>query len=436
MKPEFQPDETHDPHLESWVTSANNHTEFPIQNLPWGVFSRHDRDPARVGVAIGDFVLDVPALNALGVLNRTVTEASRASTLNPLIALGRDYWHQARLQLSRFLRADHPRATEFRERADTLLHPINEMTLFLPVTVGDYTDFYASRHHALNIGKLFRPNNPLLPNYDFVPIAYHGRASSLVVSGTPVRRPVGQIRPNPDEPPLLAPTQRLDYELELGFIVGKTNPLGEPISVTHAADHLFGVVLLNDWSARDVQAWEYQPLGPFLSKNFATSLSPWVVTMEALAPYRCAATPHDTAPLAYLLDTDDQAHGNLDVHLEVHLETPDGSTRLSASNYRHMFWTPAQMIAHHTVAGCHLRVGDLLGSGTVSGPMPDTLGCLHELTQGGRVPIGLQNGTARTYLEDGDSVILRGFCQSNGFARLGFGLCRGTILPARTIMAE
>lgn len=436
MKHAFQPDETHDAHLRSWVTSANNHAEFPIQNLPWGVFSRHDRDPARVGVAIGDFVLDVPALGPLGVLNRAVTEASRASTLNPLIALGPDYWHQARSQLSWFLRADHPRVGEFHERANTLLHPISEATLFLPVTVGDYTDFYASRHHAMNIGKLFRPDNPLLPNYDFVPIGYHGRASSLVVSGTNVRRPTGQIRPNPDEPPMLAPTRRLDYELELGFIVGANNPLGEPVSVAHAADHLFGAVLLNDWSARDVQAWEYQPLGPFLSKNFATSLSPWVVTMEALAPYRCAATPHNTVPLTYLLDADDQAHGNLDVHLEVHLETNGGSTRLSASNYRHMFWTPAQMIAHHTVAGCNLRVADLLGSGTVSGPTPDALGCLHELTQGGRVPITLQDGATRMYLEDGDTVILRGYCQREDFARIGFGECRGTILQARATNAE
>jgi fumarylacetoacetase len=424
-------DATHDPKLASWVESANGHPDFPIQNLPWGVFSPHERAAPRVGVAIGNFALDVAALESFGIMNKDVTRACQSTSLNALMSLDRVIWRHVRGQLSTFLDAQNPRASEFASLAKNFLTPLEEATLFLPIQIGDYTDFYASRHHASNVGKLFRPDNPLLPNYDHVPIAYHGRASSIVVSGTPIQRPLGQIRPDPNAPPIFAATKRLDYELELGFVVGSQNHLGSSVPIDRANDQIFGVVLLNDWSARDIQAWEYQPLGPFLAKNFATSISPWVVTMDALEPFRCAATPHETRPLPHLWDEHDQAFGGLDLQLEVWLENAHGKTQLSKGNYNDMYWTPAQMIAHHTSGGCNLRPGDLLGSGTVSGPTLEARGCLLELTEGGKHPVRLSNGESRAFLEDGDTVTLRGFCERVGAVRIGFGDCRGKVLPAR-----
>jgi fumarylacetoacetase len=420
-------DATHDPRLKSWVLSANGHPDFPIQNLPWGVFQPHESTPARVGVAIGDFVLDVAAL---GILNRNVTTACQSGSLNALMRLGPSCWSHARAQLSHFFNANNPQAQNYAKNASNWLTPISQARLHLPFEIGDYTDFYASRHHALNVGKLFRPDNPLLPNYDHVPIAYHGRASSIVGSGTPIRRPIGQQRPNENASPIFAPTKRLDYELELGFVIGGQNCLGSSVPITSARDHIFGVVILNDWSARDLQAWEYQPLGPFLAKNFATSISPWVVTMDALEPFRCEATAHDTRPLPYLWDEPDQIWGGLDVQLEVWLETARSNTRLSSGNYADMYWTPAQMIAHHTSGGCNLRTGDLLGSGTVSGATPEARGCLLELTEGGKNPVQLSNGETRGFLEDGDVVTMRGSCKRDGATQIGFGECRAQVLPA------
>jgi fumarylacetoacetase len=423
-------DSTHNPRLESWVTSANGHPHFPIQNLPWGVFQPHERAPARVGVAIGDFVLDVSALGECGALNRTIANACQSDSLNALMRLEPSLWSHARAQLSHFLAISHPKAQNFAKEAAKWLTPISQVWLHLPFQIGDYTDFYASRHHAMNVGKLFRPDNPLLPNYDHVPIAYHGRASSITVSGTPIHRPMGQQRPDETAPPIFAPSKRLDYELELGFVIGGQNALGASVPIAQAQERIFGAVLLNDWSARDIQAWEYQPLGPFLAKNFATTISPWVITMDALKPFRCEATTHDTRPLPYLWDEADQMMGGLEVQLEVWLETAHGQTKLSTSQYADMYWTPAQMIAHHTSGGCNLRPGDLIGSGTVSGPTPEARGCLLELTDGGKRPVQLSNGETRAFLEDGDVVVMRGSCRRDGATPIGFGECKAQVLPA------
>jgi fumarylacetoacetase len=314
-----------------------------------------------------------------------------------------------------------------------------ECELHLPSRIGDYTDFYVGIHHATNIGKQFRPDNPLLPNYKYVPIGYHGRASSVCPSGVPIRRPTGQFKPSAEAPPVVGPAQRLDYELELGIWIGSGNALGEPISIENAADHIAGYCLLNDWSARDIQAWEYQPLGPFLSKNFATTLSPWVVTPEALLPFQAAQQKRpegDPAPLPYLLDETDQASGAFDIELEILLITPALKRkglpphRLALSNTRHMYWSPRQMIAHHTMGGCNLRSGDLFGSGTISAPDPDGFGSILEATQGGANPIRLASDEERRFLEDGDEIILRAHGKRPGYVPIGFGECRATILSA------
>ncbi len=417
--------QTHAPELRSWVDSSNDPaSDFPIQNLPFGVFRRDSRETPRVGVAIGDQILD-PA--AAGI-------TSPHSCLNPLMALGNDAAHALRLALSELLRHDSPD----RARAAQALTPMAECELLLPAQIGDYTDFYASIHHATNVGRLFRPDSPLLPNYKYVPIGYHGRASSIVVSGTPVKRPMGQTRPNAQEPPVFGPSRRLDYELELGFFVACGNDLGTPVPIHDAADRIFGFCLLNDWSARDIQAWEYQPLGPFLGKSFATTLSPWVVTAEGLAPFRtaaCARPEGDPAPLYYLSDAHDRQTGAFDITLEVWIDTAQmrekklPEARLSRGNFRDMYWTVAQMLAHHTSNGCNLRSADLLASGTVSGEAFDARGCLLELTRGGAEPIQLPSGENRQFLEDGDQVILRGRCQREGSASIGFGECRGIVTP-------
>ena len=430
-------DRTHDAALRSWVGSANGDPDFPIQNLPLGIVSRGG-DAPRAGVAIGDRIVDLQALLEAGLLSGEAArfvEAAAGGALNGALALGAGPRRAVRARLSELLREGAPE----RAKAEPCLHAAASCTLLLPVRIGDYTDFYVGIHHATHVGKLFRPDNPLMPNYKWVPIGYHGRASSVRVSGTPVRRPQGQTKAPDAAAPVFGPTRRLDYELELGIWVGPGNALGEPIAIGEAARHIAGYGLLNDWSARDIQAWEYQPLGPFLAKNFASTVSPWIVTPEALAPFRGAqpARPDgDPKPLSYLTDPADQAEGALAVELEVLLATPGLSAaglpphRLSLSDARHMYWTPAQLITHHTSGGCDLNPGDLLGTGTISGPDRASAGALIETTEGGKIPVRLASGETRTFLEDGDEVILTARCRREGFAPIGFGTCRAVILPA------
>src|SRR6202142_2770284 len=433
---------TCDPALHSWVKSAETAgTDFPIQNLPFGVARIPGEAAPRVVTAIGDRALNLHALAEAGLLaglDDAVIAACRQMTLNALMSLPRATLRTLRERLSALL--EEARVETMRHRAilESALKPQNAVEMQVPATIGDYTDFYASIFHATNVGKLFRPDNPLLPNYKYVPIGYHGRASSLITSGTPIRRPCGQTREG-EADPKYGPSKALDYELELGFFVSKGNTLGETIAIGGAEEHIFGICLVNDWSARDIQAWEYQPLGPFLAKSFATSLSPWVVTMEALAPFRADAFVRavgDPAPLPYLYDQGDREHGGLDLWLEVSLlsarmrEAGVAPVVLGRSNFRDMYWTMAQMLTHHASNGCNLRAGDLLASGTVSGADATARGCLLELTARGKDPVTLQTGEQRKFLEDGDEVILRGFCERDGFRRIGLGTCRGTVLPA------
>jgi len=445
MKPIL--DETHDSAVQSWVESANvAEANFPIQNLPFGIFRRRGAETAQVGVAIGDSIVDVGGLLSEGLLADDgvvlAGSACRSDSLNPLMALGSAPRRAMRRRLHVLLRKDASRA----DRQVVSRHFVNsaEAEMLLPAAVGDYTDFYASIFHATNVGRLFRPDNPLLPNYKYIPIGYHGRASSLVPSGTAVRRPCGQTRDG-DADPSFGPSKALDYELEVGFFVSTGNALGEAIAITEAEDHLFGCCLVNDWSARDIQAWEYQPLGPFLAKSFATTLSPWVVTMEALAPFRTRAFARaegDPVPLPYLLDASDQECGGLDLRLEVFLsstrmrEARMAPACLSRSNVRDLYWTMAQMLTHHASSGCNLRPGDLMASGTVSGPANDARGCLLELTARGKDPISLPTGEQRKFLEDGDEVVLRGFCARDGFRRIGLGECRGLVSPAKAVQPK
>jgi fumarylacetoacetase len=432
--------ETHNPALKSWVASANTAgTDFPIQNLPFAVFRRKGSAEAfRGGVAIGDQILDLAAVAQSGVLTGEAAAAAQAGAqdkLNALMALGTSAWSALRLALSRALREGSAEQAALQ----ACLVPQAEAEYDVPARIGDYTDFYTSLHHATNIGKQFRPDNPLLPNYKWVPIGYHGRASSIGVSGQQFRRPVGQTMTPGATEPSFGPCKRLDIELELGIFVGSGNALGEAVDITEAEDHVFGICLLNDWSARDIQGWEYQPLGPFLAKNFATTVSPWVVTLEALAPYRVAFTraEGDPQPMAYLDSPANRSGGAFDIQLQVGLQTPkmreagQPDASICRTSYRHAYWTVAQMLTHHTVNGCNLQPGDLFGSGTLSGPTLDQAGALIELTTGGKNPIALSNGEQRTWLEDGDSVVLRGWCEREGAARIGFGECVGTVLPAR-----
>ncbi len=435
--------ETHDPARTSWVDSAQGHADFPVQNLPYGVFRRLDTsDPPSVGVAIGDQILDLAASTGVAGFTGLAAAAARAAgapSLNPLLALGPDHWSALRLQLSGFLASDSPAYRDNRRLAERILVPMADAELLLPAQIGDYTDFYASVYHATNVGSMFRPDNPLLPNYKWVPIGYHGRASSIVPSGTPVRRPRGQLKDPNAEAPVFAPSRALDYEMEVGCFVGPGNALGDSVPVGAAEKHLFGLCLVNDWSARDIQTWEYQPLGPFLAKNFATTISPWVVTLEAMEPFRVPAferSSGDPAPLPYLDSPENRRRGGLDVTLEVSLRSArmrDAGLpphRLSRSRMADLYWTIAQMFTHHTSNGCNLQPGDLFATGTISGPDKDARGCLLELTWRGTEPLTLPTGETRTFLEDGDEVIMRGYCERPGTARIGFGECRGVVVPA------
>ncbi len=433
---------THDPAARSWLASANQRGgDFPIQNLPFAVFRvRGTAEPFRGGVAIGDQVIDLARLSQAGCLKGLALDAAKAgaqTTLNALMAMGPAAWSALRHGLFGLLQADAGASVQ--QAVQACLVPQSQVEYTVPAHIGDYTDFYTSVHHATNIGKQFRPDNPLLPNYKWVPIGYHGRASSIGISGQSFARPKGQLKAPDAEVPVLAPSKRLDIELELGIFIGQGNAQGEPIEIGDAENHVFGICLLNDWSARDIQGWEYQPLGPFLSKNFASTISPWIVTLEALAPYRVpfVRAGGDPQPLPYLDSAANRAGGSLDIQLQVGLQTrrmreagqPDA--QICRTSYRHAYWTVAQMVAHHTVNGCNLQPGDLFGSGTLSGPTLDQAGALIELTQGGKNPIALPNGENRTFLEDGDAVVLRGWCEKPDAARIGFGECRGTVLPAR-----
>jgi fumarylacetoacetase len=434
-------DETHSPARCSWVASANQHADFPIQNLPLGVFTPPGAT-ARGGVAIGDEIFDLAAASELGLfdgLAAKATQAASGATLNLLFALGREARAALRRRVSDLLDADGPDRSRVEGLRSRLLHRAGDCRLALPAAIGDYTDFFAGINHATNAGKLFRPDNPLLPNYKYVPIGYHGRASSIIASGGNVRRPNGQRKPASETVPSFGASRSLDYELELGVWIGPGNALGTPIAMAEAASHIAGFCLLNDWSARDVQGWEAQPLGPFLGKSFSTTLSPWVITPEALAPFRMAQAKRpagDPDPLPYLSDAPDQASGALDIDLEVFLLTPGLNAkglpphRLSTGNARHLYWTVAQLVAHHASNGCNLRPGDIFGTGTISGPGEDGLGSLLEISKGGRQAVELASGESRRFLEDGDTVIMRAHCRRAGFASIGFGECRGTIVAA------
>ena len=418
-------DSTHDPKLTSWVLSANGHTDFPIQNLPLGLFSPANEAP-RPGTAIGDHIIEWQALVAAGLMQDHLTMETVLATP----ALRKSVRHQLSKLLS---------DPQYRDVSEPYLHATTDCTLHLPTRIGDYTDFYAGIHHAATVGKLFRPDSPLLPNYKHVPIGYHGRASSIRPSGAPVVRPNGQTKAPDAEAPSFGPSKRLDFELELGIWIGSGNEVGHPIALADAADHIAGYCLLNDWSARDFQAWEYQPLGPFLAKNFMTTISPWIITPEALAPFRLAQAPRpegDPKPLGYLWDEADQANGALKLSLDVLIETAEMCAQnlppqaLSHSEARHMYWTPAQLITHHASNGCNLQTGDLLGTGTISGPTPDSAGSLLELSEGGKKPVTLPSNETRAFLEDGDALILKARAEADGFVSIGFGECRGRILPA------
>jgi fumarylacetoacetase len=432
-------DETHDPQRESWVASARGHAEFPIQNLPFGVFSRGGGAP-QGGVAIGDMIFDLKAGIEAGLFSGIAASAAEAASgpaLNPLMALGKGARQALRRQLSTLLAADNPDRAKLEALSSRLLHNAADCTLHLPAAIGSFTDFFAGIHHARNGGMRRDPNNPLNPNYKYLPVAYHSRASSVRPSGVPIRRPNGQRKAANEDAPSFGPCQKLDYELELAVWIGPGNELGEPIPIAQAADHVFGLGLVNDWSARDVQGWESQPLGPFLGKNFGSTVSPWLITTEALAPFGVAqpARPAgDPRPLPYLWDEADQRTGAFDIALEALLSTEGLRTkglpphRMSTSNTTDLYWTIAQLVAHHTCGGCNLAAGDLFGTGTISGPTPEGYGSLMELSADGQRTITLASGETRTFLEHGDEVIFRAHCRKSGAVSIGFGECRARVV--------
>ncbi len=440
----YEINDTHDPNLKSWVESANDpKTDFPIQNLPFCMFwpAGDGFEQPRLAMAIGDNVFDLYGAIDAGLFDRAFDDLildRDAFELTFIVNFfGMEALSDLRLAAMAVL-GDTANAATIKA-AKKWLVPMEKIDPDVPFSIGDYTDFYSSIYHATNVGSMFRPDNPLLPNYKYVPIGYHGRASSIVVSGTDIKRPHGQNRSDPEKPPVFVPCKSLDYEMELGFFVGKENELGQQISIADAEEHIFGMCLVNDWSARDIQAWEYQPLGPFLAKNFATTISPFVVTMEALAPFRSPAferEPDDPTPLGYLSDSGDRSFGGLDIDLEVFIETEKmrkdkiAPQMLSHSNTKDLYWTVGQMLTHHASNGCDLQVGDLIASGTVSGKTKTERGCLLELTWRGTEPLELPSGETRRFLEDGDEIIMKGHCEREGFRRIGFGECRGRILPA------
>jgi fumarylacetoacetase len=437
-------DHTHDPQARSWVVAANAaQADFPIQNLPLAVFRRRGSDEAwRGGCAIGDLIVDLAALARTGLLEgaaQAACEACAQPALNAYFALGSGAWRALRHGLFALLHQGADARTQ--QLVTTCLVPQAEAEYGLHAHIGDYTDFYTSIHHARNVGRLIRPDQPLTPNFQWLPIAYHGRASSVRVgqAGFAFHRPLGQAMPPGAQQPVFGPCARLDFELEMGFYIGPGNALGEPVPLERAEEQIAGMVLLNDWSARDHQFWEMDPLGPFLGKNFCTTISPWLVSMEALAPFRVpfSRPADDPQPLPYLEGEANRAQGGVDVRLEVRIDTPRHAqqhaapSRIAGTSFRHQYWTPAQMVAQHTVGGCNLQPGDLLGTGTISGPTPGEAGAIVELSQGGRAPVTLvATGEQRTFLQDGDTVILRGWCEAPGRVRIGFGECRGTVLPA------
>jgi fumarylacetoacetase len=439
----YEINETHDPNLKSWVESANDqNSDFPIQNLPFCAFreNRDSEDFDIPGVVIGNYVLSLSDGLKIGLFEGISVPEEFCWSIGSVDFTAQNSTSEAlksvRFALSNaFAESD----SQFRQSIENALIPISEVKFASPFFIGDYTDFYCSIYHATNVGSMFRPDNPLMPNYKYVPIGYHGRASSIVVSGTAIKRPCGQNRSDQEKPPVFGPCKNLDYEMELGFFVGRGNELGQPIPIGEAEEHIFGVCLVNDWSARDIQAWEYQPLGPFLAKNFATTISPYVVTMEALAPFRTKAFERDAddpKPLDYLSDANNEKFGGLDINLEVYIQTEKMRNEkiephlLSRSNTKDLYWTIGQMLTHHASNGCNLQTGDLMATGTVSGKEKSERGCMLELTWRGKEPIDLPNGEQRRFLEDGDEIIMKGFCEREGFRRIGLGECRGRILPA------
>ncbi|UVI30627.1 fumarylacetoacetase [Paenibacillus spongiae] len=407
-------------------------SHFPIQNLPYGVFRPRQGGLPRIGVAIGNYVLDLAALDRAGCFDKTAVSGKAVfarPSLNAFMAMGRPVWSELRSAIGRLLDAEEPTLRDNEKLRTAALHLQSEVEMLLPAEIGDYTDFYASKAHATHVGIMFRgKENALMPNWLHLPVGYHGRASSVVISGTEVRRPHGQMKPLDSAVPVFGPSRQLDFELEMGWLIGTGNEQGMPIPIEEAEDHIFGLVLVNDWSARDIQAWEYQPLGPFLGKNFATSLSPWVVPLEALAPFRVPAPKQEPDPLPYLRQ---KKLGSFDIQLEVYLQSEDleRQERIAASNYSNLYWTIAQQIAHHTVGGCNLQPGDLLASGTISGPDKESRGCMLELTWRGMEPLRMSNGEERVWLADGDRLTMTGWCQGDGY-KVGFGEVTGRVLPA------
>jgi fumarylacetoacetase len=421
------------PSLRSWIDVAPG-SDFPIQNLPFGIFKTQSSSP-RIGVAIGDQVLDLAILNKLAFLDNLKIDNAVFTNqyLNDFIALGKQTTNAVRERISHLLNENTPELRDNKEAQAKVLHYQSNVQMQMPVKVGDYTDFYSSIDHATNVGTMFRdPNNALLPNWKHLPVGYHGRSSSITITGTSFHRPKGQTKPNEAEPPVYGPCKLLDFELETAFIIGKSTELGSSISTDKADDHIFGMVLFNDWSARDIQTWEYVPLGPFLAKNFASTISPWVVTLEALEPFRVPGYKQDPKVLPYLEYSGDK---NIDIHLDVFIQPEaNGSdkgeeTRVSHSNYKFMYWTMEQQLAHHTVNGCNMNIGDMLASGTISGPTPDSFGSMLEITWRGTKPIKLKNGTERKFINDNDTVIIRGYCEKDG-VKIGFGDCKAKVLPA------
>ncbi len=421
---------TTNPNLKSFI-SISSESHFPIQNLPYGVFVQSSNQQTHIGVAIGDYVLSLRVAEEEGLFEQTSFASKKifaGDNLNSFMTLGRKVWMESRQIISKLLQKDNPIIKNNNELRQRSLFLMKDIKMVMPIQIGDYTDFYASKEHAKNIGTIIRgPKNALQPNWLHLPVGYHGRASSVVISGTNFHRPQGQIKPDGEANPIFSPSRAMDYELEMGFIVGVGNDLGNPISIDNVADHIFGLVLLNDWSARDIQTWEYVPLGPFNSKNFITSISPWVITMEALEPFRVSGPAQENPkPLPYLRASRDWA---FNIQLEVQIKTKSMNLphRLSTSNLKYLYWSMAQQLTHHSVTGCNMRTGDLLGTGTISGPASSEKSCLLELTWRGKNPVQLPNGELRKFLQDGDEVILSGWCQGDKY-KIGFGEVRGTLL--------